>query len=66
MPTPQAISEIYASFWSKATVRDEKVIFDHPERLARHLSRMLAPRLAGRTIRILDFGGGDQQQHRFQ
>jgi SAM-dependent methyltransferase len=59
MPTAQALAEIYSSFWSKATARDEQVIFDHPERLARHLSRALVRRLAGETIRILDFGGGD-------
>jgi hypothetical protein len=59
MPRPEALSAIYASFWSKATDRDEKVIFDHPERLARHLARVLVPRLVRETIRILDFGGGD-------
>ncbi len=50
---------MYSSFWSAATDQDEKVIFDHPERLARHLSRAVAPRLTSSTLRVLDFGGGD-------
>jgi SAM-dependent methyltransferase len=56
MPTPDALRSYYASYYDQA---DERVTFDLPERLARHIFRRALIEPPRRSVAILDFGGGD-------
>jgi len=56
MPTPETLRQYYQNYYGDV---DERVTFDLPDRLARHIFRRAFPQVEKRTIDILDFGGGD-------
>ena len=56
MPTPGTLRQYYQNYYGDV---DERVTFDLPDRLARHIFRRAFPQVEKRTIDILDFGGGD-------
>jgi SAM-dependent methyltransferase len=58
MPTPEALRSYYRDYYKEA---DERVTFDLPQRLARHIFRGAFTTVARRTIDVLDFGGGDAE-----
>jgi SAM-dependent methyltransferase len=57
MPTQGVLDRMYASYYAE---RDqERVIFQNPSRLARHIISMIDIGSDRGEIRIIDFGGGD-------
>jgi SAM-dependent methyltransferase len=56
MPTSEALRSYYADYYEDA---DERVTFNLPERLARHIFKKGFAVVPRRTVSVLDFGGGD-------
>jgi SAM-dependent methyltransferase len=69
MPTDEALKTLYGEYysggyWSNSKPHEsfgekEKITFDRPLRLARHIRSGITSSFAGRRVDILDFGGGD-------
>ena len=56
MPTPAVLQRYYASYYQG---KDEKLTCPDVPGMARRLVRYVASAPPGRTLRLLDFGGGD-------
>lgn len=56
MPKPDVLASYYAEYYSGASLRHT---LDKPERFARHVLRAMPDLHISKSLRILDFGGGD-------
>lgn len=56
MPKPEVLANYYAGYYSGAALRHT---LDKPERFARHALHAMPDLYGSKSLRILDFGGGD-------
>jgi 2-polyprenyl-3-methyl-5-hydroxy-6-metoxy-1,4-benzoquinol methylase len=62
MPSNETLEAYYRDYYAEsepAETASEKVTFDIPERLARHIHQQVVGMLQGDRAAVLDFGGGD-------